>query len=214
MGELVSTDGLMHTILSKTVDSPAAGQTTITFDGDSFDAATSDTLDPRYYKTGFTRDVVASWGAYGANDGKHPIKTLGLEDLYGGAWEFRDGAKISDRYAWVNTDPSTYDDVASDGSGDYASPYVKSSYVNSSANGYTKDMGDDPNYPFLKLPTIGGGDSSTYFADNYYQNTGDRTLLLGGSWNFTSFAGLSCWYLNNSLTVAYYDLGFRVSYRP
>jgi len=213
MGVLVSTDGLMHTILSKTVDSPEDGQTTITFDGASFSALATHTADPRYYKTGFTRNVNASWGAYGANDGKHPIKTLGLEDLYGGAWEFRDGVKISNNYAWVNTDPSTYDDVAST-AGDYASPYVKSSYENALANGYSKDMGVDSRYPFLMLPTVIGGDSGTYYADYYYQATGDRTVLLGGSWAVTSVAGLSCWALPYTLASTYNSVGFRLSYRP
>jgi len=213
MGVLVSTDGLMHTILSKTVDSPEDGQTTITFDGASFSALATHTADPRHYKTGFTRNVVASWGAYGANDGKHPIKTLGLEDLYGGAWEFRDGVKISNNYAWVNTDPSTYDDVAST-DGDYASPYVKSSYENALANGYSKDMGVDSRYPFLMLPTVIGGGSERYYADYYYQSTGDRTVLLGGYWLNTSTAGLSFLDVDHTLTLAHYGIGFRLSYRP
>jgi hypothetical protein len=75
-------------------------------------------------------------------------------------------------------------------------------------------MGDDVTYPFLKLPTVGGGDSSTYFADYYYQNTGDRTLLLGGAWHDTDAAGLSFWRLDITLAPAYSFVGFRLSYRP
>jgi len=64
------------------------------------------------------------------------------------------------------------------------------------------------------LPTIVGGGLGTYYADYYYQVVGDRTVLLGGAWYDTSYAGLSYWDVANTLALAYGSIGFRLSYRP
>jgi len=58
-------------------------------------------------------------------------------------------------------------------------------------------MGFDPSNPEFQLPTsITGGAYNKYYADYYYQSTGQRVALLGGYWNYGSNSGLSFWALN------------------
>jgi hypothetical protein len=132
---------------------------------------------------------------------------------YGNQWKFVDGLKIVDWQTWVTTDPADYDDAASSG-GEYASPFVKLDYVQPQSNGYIKELGIDERYPFVRLPKDNSGSSSTYFSDYYYQNSGDRTALVGGSWDNTSYAGPFFWSLNFSLAFAYDYVGSRLSHRP
>jgi hypothetical protein len=206
--------GTYHTITQIDVDTPIAGQTTITFDGDTVTPLTGVNLDPRQYKTGYTDSIVATSGCYKANDGKHPIKYRGVENFNGNVWEFTDGGKISNWYLWVTENPSDYDDVSSDVNGDYALPFVKLNYQNALLNGYIIELGWDERYPFARLPKEVGGGSSTYYADNYYQNSGDRVLLVGGFWADSSNAGLTVWYAAYTLSNTNYSIGFRLSHRP
>ena len=57
-------------------------------------------------------------------------------------------------------------------------------------------MGFDPSNPEFQLPTsITVGAYNKYYADYYYQSTGQRVARLGGFWNYGSNSGLSCWNL-------------------
>ena len=208
----LSTDSKYHVITAIDVDTPAAGQTTITFDGDTVLPLTGANLDPRAYKTGLTTGVKASFGAYRANDGYNPITILGLEDIYGGMWEGVDGVKVNDWYPFFNTDPTTYSNAASIG-GLYAN-YTKADFQMPNANGYSKDMGFDDRFSNLPMPIEVGGNNVTYYADYFYQASGDRMVLVGGSWDNTSFAGLTYWFAYYTLTYALSSIGFRLSYRP
>jgi len=201
-------------IVSITVDTPVAGQSQIIFDG----AAVTTTLTQMVYnvsqKTGQCDAVVASSGSKTANDGKNSCIWRGMENPYGNTYKNIDGVKISNNQTWICLFPSLYNDTASV-AGDYASPFVKLSYININANGYCVALGYDPLYPFAKFPTsITGGSSVLYFSDYYYQSTGDRTVFVGGYWNVSSYAGPFCWRLNDSLGNADLHLGARLSKRP
>jgi len=206
--------GTYHQITQIDVDTPIAGQTTLTFNGETVTPLTGVNVDPRQYFTGMTDSVVASTGFYKANDGKHPFKWRGMENVWGNLWKFADGVKISNWYAWVSTEPEHYDDVSSDVDGNYGSNWTKLSYQNALSNGYISKFGYDERFPFARLPIEVSGGSSTYYADYYYQNSGDRTLLVGGGWGDSSYAGLTYWFANNTLGNTSNDIGFRLSYRP
>lgn len=195
------------------IDTPNVGETTITFDGDPINIAIGNVIATRGWKTGMTDGVVASSGSFRANDGKHPFKWRGIENLWGNVWKFIDGLKISNNVSWIALNPSDYSDTSSVG-GNYQEPFIKLNYINALENGYTKEMGFDERYPFARTPKLVGGGSSTYYSDYYYQSSDDRTALLGGYWIVSSVAGVSYWNLNNSLTVADFYIGFRLSYRP
>ncbi|MCK9577336.1 MAG: hypothetical protein M0R51_15640, partial [Clostridia bacterium] len=206
--------GTYHQITKIDVDTPVVGQTTLTFNGATVTPLTGVNIDPRQYYTGMTDSVVASTGFYKANDGKHPFKWRGMENVWGNIWEFVDGVKISNNYAWVSNNPEHYDDVSSDIDGNYGTNWTKLSYQNALTNGYISKLGYDDRFPFARLPIEVGGDSSTYYADYYYQNTGDRLLLVGGSWDLTSIAGLTGWNAANTLGLTVNIVGFRLSHRP
>ena len=83
-------------------------------------------------------------------------------------------------------------------------------YVNATENGYSKSLGFDINHPLVQLPTEVGGSNSTYTADYYYQNTGNRVALVGGYFGSGSVGGLWYWNLNHASSYSYWHIGARV----
>ena len=164
----------------------------ITVDGAPFNAAVGNMLYNTGAKSGFSADVNASSGTPVANDGKYPCVYRGIESPWGDMWQFVDGVNITDQQAWVCKNAEQY------ASNVFAAPYEKLGYVNGTADGYLKYKGFDKLYPFAELPKEVGGDSATYYADYYYQATGQRIAVVGGNWSDGSSDGLSYWGLNNA----------------
>ena len=157
--------------------------------------------------TGGTDSVVASSGAMG-DSGLFQFMYRGIEDLWGNVYQFVDGVNINDNQAWVCKDARDY------ASNVFASPYEKLSYVNLDTSGWVTEMGYDPKHPYAQLPTKGGGGTTTYYADNYYQVLGQRTARFGGNWSDGSAAGLSLWGLNGSSALAGSHIGGRLVRKP
>ena len=157
--------------------------------------------------TGGTDSVVASSGATGA-DNKNQFKYRGIEDLWGNVYQFVDGVNINDNQAWVCKDARDY------ASNVFANPYEKLSYINLDTNGWVTEMGYDPNHPYAQFPIKGAGGTTTYYADHYYQDLGQRLALFGGNWSTGSYAGLSFWHLHNSSSIAYSSIGGRLLRKP
>ena len=151
--------------------------------------------------SGGTRSWDGSTGAtvsLGNRDGKSSKSSnfLGLEDCYYGKYEFVQGINIIDRQ-WivydgglkVNTDLSGLTSagytnvrqiVASSSSNTAAS---SSNWITGIAHGEYADI----------MPTyVSGGSDTTYYADYYYQNTGNRVLLRSGDSGFGSDCGVFC----------------------
>lgn len=147
----------------------------------------------------------------GNRDGKSSKSSnfLGLEDCYYGKYEFVQGINIIDRQ-WivydgglkVNTDLSGLTSagytnvrqiVASSSSNTAAS---SSNWITGIAHGEYADI----------MPTyVSGGSDTTYYADYYYQNAGNRILLRSG----TSDNGSGCGVFYSN---AYCDSSFLRSY--
>jgi hypothetical protein len=214
-GVYVSTDSKIHKLLSIDIDTPIAGQSTLTFDGDAVAILTGANLDPRQWNTGNFKNAKYHSCYYSSDivDGKQPFMWRYIVNPYGNQYKFVDGVKIVDWQVWIATDSADYDDVAS-AAGEYISPFVKLDYVNANANGYIKELGFDARYPFAQLPVDNGGGSTTYYSDYCYQASGDRTALVGGYWGGTLAAGPFGWDLNDSLTYSYIIIGARLSKRP
>ena len=172
------------------VDTPSAGSTTITFDGDVVALTTGDILYNVGWKNGFSYDIAASSGCIVANDGKYPCSYRGIENPYGNVWQWVDGVNITARQAWVCDDADDY------ASNLFAVPYKQLSYVNASTNNYVKEMGFDANNPFAEFPESVDVVGNTPYKDYYYQNTAYYVARVGGYWNTTPGAGLSCWDLS------------------
>lgn len=149
--------------------------------------------------SGGTRSWDGSTGAtvsLGNRDGKSSKSSnfLGLEDCYYGKYEFVQGINIIDRQ-WivydgglkVNTDLSGLTSagytnvrqiVASSSSNTAAS---SSNWITGIAHGEYADI----------MPTyVSGGSDTTYYADYYYQNTGNMVLLRSGDSGYGSRCGV------------------------
>lgn len=144
----------------------------------------------------------------GNRDGKSSKSSnfLGLEDCYYGKYEFVQGINIIDRQ-WivydgglkVNTDLSGLTSagytnvrqiVASSGSNTAAS---SSNWIIGIAHGEYADI----------MPTyIGGGSDTTYYADYYYRDTGNRILLRSGYSGDGAHCGVFC---SNAYYVSSYS---------
>jgi hypothetical protein len=169
-----------------------ASNKAITFDGDPVDIAVGNYLYNTGWKNGFSRDIAASSGYITANDGKYPCMYRGIENPWGNVWQWVDGLNINERQSWICKNAENY------ASNVFASPYEQLGYVNGSTDGYVKQMGFDPTYPFARLPVEAGASSSTYYSDYYYSSAGQRVALFGSDWNDGSYVGVWTWYLNYS----------------
>ena len=114
------------------------------------------------------------------------------------------GININEFQSWIALNADEY------ASNVFAEPYKKLSYINSNTNGYAISMGFDKDYQFAEIPVSVGGSGSTYYSDYYYQATGQRIALFGGSWRIDSSAGFSCWDLGDSSGGAYSSVGARL----
>lgn len=159
--------------------------------------------------TGGTDGVVASSGAAGSSN-LYQFMYRGIEDLWGHVWQFVDGVNILDSQAYVADNANQY---ASDV---FVAPYKKLSYKNATTNGYVKDMGFDPNNPSAMFPiaVAGGANSTTYYADNYYQDVGQRIAIFGGLWSAGAVAGPSYWALHSGSSTSSALFGGRLLRKP
>ena len=91
-----------RTITAITADTPAAGQTTITFDGAAINIALNDFVMNTGWKNGFSSAIAASSGSLVSNsDGKYPCVYRGIESPYGDLWQFVDGINVDGGSTWV-----------------------------------------------------------------------------------------------------------------
>jgi hypothetical protein len=203
-------------VISILNDTPNVGEATIVLSGEPFDVTEGNVISARAWVSGKTDNVVASSGAFTANNGQYPIVYRGYENPYGNIYTFIDGAKVVNHKLWVCEDRSAYDDKASVG-GSYAAPFMAVAYLNAQNDGYVKELGYDKLFPYARLPVVAGGTgagNAAYYADYYYQADGDRTLMVGGRWAHSGHAGLYNWSLDSSLTFSFIVYGFRRSFRP
>lgn len=171
--------------------------------------------------SGGTRSWDGSTGAtvsLGNRDGKSSKSSnfLGLEDCYYGKYEFVQGINIIDRQ-WivydgglkVNTDLSGLTSagytnvrqiVASSSSNTAAS---SSNWITGIAHGEYADI----------MPTyVSGGSDTTYYADYYYQNTGNRVLLRSGYSGLGSVCGVFFSDAHNDSSNSHSRIGSRLGF--
>lgn len=178
--------------------------TAIYFDGEPVDILEGAIIANRGWINGFSRNIASSSGYIVENDGKYPFSYRGIESPWGDIWQFVDGVNINNHQAWVAKNAEDYT------SNVFAAPYEKLSYINHDADGYVREMGYDPNHPYAQFPVEVGGGSSTYYADYYYQNTGQCVARVGGGWRHHSDAGLSSWGLHHPSSYSHTTLGGRL----
>lgn len=158
--------------------------------------------------TGGTDGVAASSGAMGI-EATYQFLYRGIEDLWGNLYQWVDGVNIIDNKAYVCENAANY---ASD---IFAPPYYILSYRNSTANGYTRTMGFDANRPYAQFPNVtAGASATTYYADNYYQDVGQRVALFGGSLSNGTNAGVAFWHMAYASSYVNVAIGGRLVRKP
>lgn len=171
--------------------------------------------------SGGTRPWGSSTGAtvsLGNRDGKSSKSSnfLGLEDCYYGKYEFVQGINIINRQ-WivydgglkVNTDLSGLTSagytnirqiVASSSSNTAAS---SSGWITGIAHGEYADI----------MPTyVSDRSDTTYYADYYYQNTGNKVLLRSGSSDYGSYCGVFCSDASSGSSSSHSAVGSRLGF--
>lgn len=175
----------------------------LTFDGAAVNIAVDNFVCTMAQITGQCDDLGMKSGCIN-NDGYHSMIYRGVENLFANIWQFVDGINIKDRLAYICKDHSQYADNV------FADPYKPLAYTNADANGYAKTLGLDVDEPFFRFPTEVGGSTSTYMADYYYQNTGNRVARVGGGFDAGAYDGLWCWSFGSDSSVAPWYFGCRV----
>lgn len=175
----------------------------ITFDGAAVNIAVNNVIWTTGQKSGQLNSLGMKSGCLN-NDGKHSVIYRGIENFFGNIYKFIDGINIKEHVAYVCYDPSQY--VVDK----FTSPYKAVGYTNANTNGWVKTLGYDEANPLIAFPTEVGASDSTGTCDNYYQNTGNRIALAGGSFHHTTYAGAWFWDLSYVSSHAYYRIGSRL----
>ena len=140
----------------------------------------------------------------------------GIENFWGHLWKFVDGLNVQfgagtdytgQAYA-CNDDTLPFADNVSAGYTALAG-LLPGKIGDLSQNGYQKTLCQQARG---FLPTATGGGSGTYICDYYYQNTGWRVALLGGSAHFGLGAGVACWFVHISSGTRGRAVGGRLAF--
>ena len=149
--------------------------------------------------SGGTHSWDSSTGAtvsLGNRDGKSSKSSnfLGLEDCYYGKYEFVQGINIINRQ-WIVYDGGLK--VNTDLSGLTSAGYTNVRQIVTSSSSNTAASSSDwitgiahGEYADIMPTYVSGGSDTTYYADYYYQNTGNRILLRSGDSGNGSVCGV------------------------
>lgn len=171
--------------------------------------------------SGGTRSWDSSIGAtvsLGNRDGKSSKSSnfLGLEDCYYGKYEFVQGINIINRQ-WIVYDGGLK--VNTDLSGLTSAGYtnVRQIVASSSSNTAASSSGwitgiAHGEYADIMPTYVSGGSDTTYYADYYYQNTGNKILLRSGDSDHESYCGVFCSAAVNDSSYSYSGIGSRLGF--
>ena len=190
------------TLVDNYSDGTVSGKV-IYFDGEPVDIAVGNVIWGCGQESGQC-DALGMKSGCITNDGFHSVIYRGIENLFSNMWQFVDGINIKDRVAYICKDHTQY---ASD---TFVSPYKALGYINGDTNGYTKNLGFDPDEPLARFPVEVGAGASSGTSDYYYQNTGNRVARVGGCFYLGSSGGLWCWILYYDSSNSYVSIGCRV----
>ena len=123
---------------------------------------------------------------------------FGIENPYGNIWKWMDGMNINDWKVSLSVDNSQFDVAAS---------YQATGIELPHANGYWGKVINTDKGVFLASID---GDSANAIGDYYYQASGSRVGLVGGSLTDGSYAGLSFLLVSYSASYRNWNFGARV----
>lgn len=153
--------------------------------------------------TGLTNvsDTAMPSGYYtkGASDTKSSVR-LFLENAWGSLYEWVDNTYVNS-YVWYVGQTHNASDNSTDKTNIGTMP--------SSSGSVSVITTADSNWG---LPAAVNGSSTTGTCDYYFQNSGERSVSVGGCWSDVSIAGVSCVYADNSLSGTSSGVGSRLSF--
>jgi len=126
----------------------------------------------------------------------------GIENFWGNAWQFCDGFNVNDWIWYVSNDPGTFTD-------DTATGYNQLGVAAPASNGYIRNVQHNTLGDVL---ADSSGNSSTAFADYYYQNPGWRGARVGGHASYGALVGPSFVLVSSSSGVRYRYVSGRLAY--
>lgn len=171
--------------------------------------------------SGGTRPWDSSTGAtvsLGNRDGKSSKSSnfLGLEDCYYGKYEFVQGINIINRQ-WIVYDEGLK--VNTDLAGLTSAGYTNVRQIVASSSSNTAASSSDwitgiahGEYADIMPTFVSGGSDTTYYADYYYQNTGNRVLLRSGHSDVGSICGVFCSRAADDSSRSYSAFGSRLGF--
>lgn len=189
------------------IDAYDATNKAITVDGSAFTTTIGNVLWTSRQKSGKTDAIGSGTGRATGTDGKTAVRYRGVENPYGNVWEWVDNLNIRNNQGY--SDPNGRTELYSDT--DFGTNYTAYSAAFPATNNYVKRVLFDENIGVGCLPAdVTGGSDSTYFADYYYQASGDRAAFVGGHWGYGSDAGPWYWVLNSAASGAFFSVGARL----
>lgn len=164
-------------------------------------------------KTGGTLSLGNSDGTaaeYGGS-GRLSSNFLGLEDIYYGKLEFVQGINIVADRTWVVYDGGLK--VDTDAAGLVSAGYtnVRTIGTGYSSNGYITAISHGE-YADVMPTAASGGSDTTYYADYYYQDTGNRIFLRSGNSNNGSNCGVFCSFAASASSSSSTTIGSRLGF--
>lgn len=134
--------------------------------------------------SGATDILTYHTGRVDGTNNQSAIQYRWMENPWGNVWQFVDGVLVNDYTVYICNNVDLYGDSLSEN-------YINTGAILPYTFGYVKTLtGYNNGYIF---PHYVGGSDSTYTCDYYYGNTGLRCVLIGGTTNNGTGAGLFFW---------------------
>ena len=147
------------------------------------------------------------------------VNWRGIENMWGNIWKWVDGVNIYGNGSQRGGVPYVCTDM--NFSDTNTANYESVGFTVANTDGYVKYFGwGNDKYDWVFMPSTagsGGASASTTVGDYFYKTAnlnGYRAAPLGGRWNYSSYAGVFCWYLAIAASSRTRAIGARLMYVP
>lgn len=158
---------------------------------------------------GTTMSLGNRTGYLGVNGNQ--ISVFGVEDLWGGIWQFITGYITRDDGIYITLDPNKF-------GGAYSNyDKVSSTPLLTDVNGYVKKIAKiDGTHKYMNIPKEIGGSENTYYSDYLWSHqTGEENIcLFGAFWDIGARAGAFFLILDHVASDSWSSIGARLCYLP
>lgn len=161
------------------------------------------------YITGTLNDKGLFWGV--PANGDSAVKVFGMENWWGCTWHRTAGCISVDRALMIKLTYGTADGSVAIGYNQTGDGYISNGMI-PTTNSYTRAMSYNQ-YGYM-TSNVSGGNSSTYYADGFYQSAGTRYLLVGGRSGNGVEAGAFCFHLILASSDANWSIAASLSCKP